>query len=437
MSSLGVSWYQSLVFKCDEQTIDGQEQAQEGEYSSESSVSTTCSEPKLASLNRGSQKLIGNISEIDTQDILPEADFEHDSDCDSNWKPLGELDEFKTGFDEEGTCGLKVTYASVMEALDNDPEFKEVDPCAYYPVRRVQDAARNCGSVELLKEVKNGSFVVVKRMPNKWVQDGPTAFLKRYPDSMERPWVDIGMVRFLHEMQSPYVCEPLGIYRDADCTYVMSSFAEHGDLFSWCGSKTMPAPGPARERMITPVARQVVFAVQYLHRCGVAHRDISLENVVLTGNEKDGLKAKLIDFGMATTDRLCTNEVCGKPSYQAPEMHLSPHTYDSFQADAFAVGVTVACMASSDYPWLSTRPGACNMFTYVNTNGFPHFLAKRKVRGGNGARWVDVMSEELLDLIVRLVVVDPKERCMLVDNCTTHGDAELLPSVEECEYLRN
>lgn len=42
--------------------------------------------------------------------------------------------------------------------------------------------------------------------------------------------------------------------------------------------------------------RQLMIAVEYLHSIGVAHRDIKLENVLLS---KDGVRLRLADFGLA------------------------------------------------------------------------------------------------------------------------------------------
>lgn len=75
-----------------------------------------------------------------------------------------------------------------------------------------------------------------------------------------------------------------------------------GDLFEWCFRPTVPAPGVEREAHMRPIVAQLLVAVRWLHGLGIAHRDLSLENVLLEDSGAE-LRVKLIDFGMATMKR--------------------------------------------------------------------------------------------------------------------------------------
>jgi serine/threonine protein kinase len=230
----------------------------------------------------------------------------------------------------------------------------------------IQEAVRNHGRVDLMHRKKDRAKFAVKRMPNRWVREGPADFNEQYPTASERPWVDIGLVRHLNSIKYPYACELHGVFRDSENTYVCSSLATKGDLFAWCDKD--PKPGSAREEVMIPLAVQIFSAVRLLHELGIAHRDLSLENILLTEVEGD-TRVQLIDFGMSTTTRFCRKEVRGKQSYQAPEMHTAPQ-YDAFLADAFSLGVVLFAMAVQDYPWTSTKKNTCQLFEYITTFGF-------------------------------------------------------------------
>eukprot|EP00929_Paragymnodinium_shiwhaense_P071297 TRINITY_DN3625_c0_g1_i1.p1 TRINITY_DN3625_c0_g1~~TRINITY_DN3625_c0_g1_i1.p1 ORF type:complete len:421 (+),score=130.16 TRINITY_DN3625_c0_g1_i1:135-1397(+) len=290
-------------------------------------------------------------------------------------------------------------------------------------VKTMQEAVRNHGRVDLMT-MSNGDKVAVKRMPTRWVRNGPREFKEQYPTASERPWYDFGFVYTLNKVGCPYVCNLVGIFRDDANTFVVASLASEGDLFGWCDND--PKPGKERETIMKPIVLQVFDAVRWIHMLGIAHRDISLENILLTEDGNGQMIVKLIDFGMGTLKRWCVKEVRGKQSYQCPEMH-SDGEYDALLADAFAVGVSIFAMGVQDYPWISTKRNSCQLFEYVSAFGFTKLLERRKLRKGNGERLVEVLSPEFVKLVTGLVNFDPKER---------HAFGELCWSVDEAKGVK-
>jgi len=236
-------------------------------------------------------------------------------------------------------------------------------------------------------------------------------------------------VRELNNINFPNVCEFMGVYRDLEHTYVVSSLATEGDLFSWCEQE--PQPGRAREARMKPLILQIFSAVRWMHDLGVAHRDLSLENILLTDVGAGELQIKIIDFGMCTLSRTCRGEVRGKQSYQAPEMHLDAE-YSAFLTDEFAIGVTMFAMAAQDYPWTSTKPNTCQLNQYVETFGFRKFLEKRKLRKGSGAYLIQVFSPALVDVLDGLLQKKPSSRFDLGESCFDQSDRSC---VWDCSWV--
>ena len=113
-----------------------------------------------------------------------------------------------------------------------------------------------------------------------------------------------------------------------------------------------------------PVAPDIISAVKALHEFGIAHRDISLENILLTDASSTGDRQpqlKIIVFGMATVSRMCRKEICGKHQCQAPVVHLST-AYDAFKTDVFAIAVSLFALAAQVYPWNFTKKEKCKQF---------------------------------------------------------------------------
>jgi serine/threonine protein kinase len=254
--------------------------------------------------------------------------------------------------------------------------------------------------------------VAVKQMPNWWFRSCHSEFVLEHPAETELPWTDIGCVRFLNMVGFEFACSLLGVYRDNENTYVVTSLASEGDLFSWCEvPQNLPAAAVNREALVHPLATQLLKGVRQLHDYGIVHRDISLENVLLHKDADGVLLVRIIDFGMASTTRYFKKCITGKASYQAPELH-SGGQYDAFLSDAFSLGVTLYAILVQDYPWLSTRPGGCKCFEYVRKHGFFQYLEKRKLRNSD-VKVGKSMSTEVKQLLAGLLAFNPDERLTL------------------------
>lgn len=99
---------------------------------------------------------------------------------------------------------------------------------------------------------------------------------------------------------------------------------------------------------------EVVSAVGYLHEQGVVHRDLKLENVLLSSSDT----CKLCDFGLAHLFERgpggemlvqTLKEVCGSKSYAAPEV-LAGMGYDGLRADMWSLGICLFAMLAGFFP---------------------------------------------------------------------------------------
>jgi len=290
------------------------------------------------------------------------------------------------------------------------------DPSQYVLVEKLQDAETNQGVVELMQALQFGGMrVAVKRMPTTWVRHGPIEFNNQHPGSKEQPWNDLGIMKYLNGIGFPFACDLHGVYRDSLTTYVVSSFATEGDLFSWVDFSG--CAGRDHEVRAKPIVIQVFFAVWWLHELGIAHRDLSLENILLTKQGEDHV-VKIIDFGAATALRHCGEGECrGKRNYQAPEMHTGG--YDAFAADSFALGVVLFATMAHDFPWTSTKAGACKHYSYAQRNGLRALLTARRARKEPSRRLIEVLSPTLVDTIEGLSQANPSLRLNLGEACRT------------------
>jgi serine/threonine protein kinase len=128
-------------------------------------------------------------------------------------------------------------------------------------------------------------------------------------------------------------------------TFQVMEYAPY-DLFSVVMSGKMCRPE------IYCVFRQICDGVEYLHELGLAHRDLKLDNCVMTTNNV----VKLIDFGTATVfhypGKACERAtgVVGSDPYLAPEV-ITQENYDPRKTDVWSVAIIFMCMVLRRFPW--------------------------------------------------------------------------------------
>lgn len=102
------------------------------------------------------------------------------------------------------------------------------------------------------------------------------------------------------------------------------------------------------------VIEQILRALVYLHRLGVVHRDLKLENILYENHAKDA-SIRLIDFGLSRTfDRTSVlNDYSRTPYTMTPEVASGDiHNANTDKADVWAVGVIAFVLLSGEFPFV-------------------------------------------------------------------------------------
>jgi serine/threonine protein kinase len=152
-------------------------------------------------------------------------------------------------------------------------------------------------------------------------------------------------LRLLERVRHPNLVRMLDTIWADDDVFIVMELISGGEFFEYC-----MAAGALPEAQAQVYWRQLVSGVDYLHRGGICHRDISmfstsfvvvlifsaeLENLVLDSNHN----LKLVDFGFATAffpgEKL--KVFCGSPDYAAPEL-VGMTEYEGPKVDIWAMG---------------------------------------------------------------------------------------------------
>ncbi|OZJ05789.1 hypothetical protein BZG36_01277 [Bifiguratus adelaidae] len=135
------------------------------------------------------------------------------------------------------------------------------------------------------------------------------------------------------------------VFQDRDFIWIVMEYLEGGELFD-----RIKEEGRLSERDAKKWFREIVKAVDYIHRHHIVHRDLKPENILL---DLDG-NVRLCDFGFG---KFCNrNQVlqtyCGSPFYAAPEM-VTATPYIGPPADIWSCGVILYAMLSGKLPFQS------------------------------------------------------------------------------------
>lgn len=191
------------------------------------------------------------------------------------------------------------------------------------------------GTVRIVRRSKDHETFAVKE------------FGARREDEPEKDYIKKVTAEFcigstLHHIN---IIKTLDIIRDSGTYYEVMEYAPI-ELFAVVMS------GKMGYNEINCVFRQIVDGIDYLHGLGLAHRDVKIDNCVMTA---DGI-VKIIDFGTATVfqspgkSTVLATGIVGSDPYLAPEV-ISHQLYDARMTDVWSLAIIYMCMILRRFPW--------------------------------------------------------------------------------------
>ena len=159
-----------------------------------------------------------------------------------------------------------------------------------------------------------------------------------------------------------------------DKVYLVLELAAGGDLCSRIASRGHYTESGGRK-----VLGMILDGLSYLHRNGITHRDMKLENL-LCKTQRDDSPVLITDFGLAhiqptaggcgqkgshPVNSDCMSTTCGTAEYMSPEM-LWGEEYCS-KVDVWAVGVVAYVVLSGEMPFeeRTERGGRARLYQLI------------------------------------------------------------------------
>jgi len=150
----------------------------------------------------------------------------------------------------------------------------------------------------------------------------------------------------LKKTNHPNIMSVVEILEDENYYYVITEILEGGELFD-----RITEVQSFSEKKAAYILKQVLLAINYMHKKNISHRDLKPENILLESKSIDNLEVKIADFGFASffdpKDGLQT--ILGSPLYMAPEL-VKAQKYDE-KVDIWSIGVISYMLLSGRSPF--------------------------------------------------------------------------------------
>ncbi|KAK4673162.1 Calmodulin-dependent protein kinase cmk2 [Podospora pseudopauciseta] len=196
----------------------------------------------------------------------------------------------------------------------------------------------------------------------------------------------------LQRLKHPHIVKFVDWFESRDKYYIVTELATGGELFD-----RICQQGKFTEKDASQTIKQVLGAVDYLHKNNVVHRDLKPENLLYLTKEADS-DLVLADFGIAkmlgTKDEVLTT-MAGSFGYAAPEVMLKQG--HGKPVDMWSLGIITYTLLCGYSPFRSE-----NLQDLIDECSACHVVFHDRY-------WKDV-SDDAKDFILKLLKAKPEDR---------------------------
>ena len=214
-----------------------------------------------------------------------------------------------------GSCG---SCGSSHSARKTQPTKGSFD--SRYKVSKNPLGKGAFGTVYKAKKKLDKNFVAVKIIPMKHKETCAN---------------EVSMLTMLPN--HPNVGGFIEVFEDVDYIYIVLEYIEGQNLYQYfkphLGKKIEEIP------QILSILQQMIAAIAAIHSFGIFHRDIKLENFMITFVDGKPV-VKLIDFGLSELIGEISTRMVGSPLWMAPEVIREGKKHPiTEKADIWSIGI--------------------------------------------------------------------------------------------------
>ncbi|PNS19957.1 hypothetical protein CAC42_7924 [Sphaceloma murrayae] len=247
--------------------------------------------------------------------------------------------------------------------------------------------AGSMGKVKLARHRDSHEQVAVKIVPRQSTDDHKTAAEKERADHSKevRTAREAAIVTLVDH---PYICGMRDVVKTKYHWYMLFEYVNGGQMLDYIISH-----GRLKEKQARKFGRQIASALDYSHRNNIVHRDLKIENILIS---KTG-DIKIIDFGLSNTftPKGHLKTFCGSLYFAAPEL-LQAKQYTGPEVDVWSFGIVLYVLVCGKVPF--------------DDQSMPQLHAKIKKGHVDYPPW---LTNECRTLISRMLQTDPQQRASM------------------------
>lgn len=246
------------------------------------------------------------------------------------------------------------------------------------------------GKVKLAKKEDSNEQVACKIIPRGVTDDGHHSRADKERNEQGKEIRTAREAAIVTLLNHPYVCGLRDVVRTNYHWYMLFEYVNGGQMLDYIISH-----GKLKEKQARKFSRQIASALDYCHRNSIVHRDLKIENILIS---KIG-DIKIIDFGLSNlfSPRGHLKTFCGSLYFAAPEL-LQARAYTGPEVDVWSFGIVLYVLVCGKVPF--------------DDQSMPALHAKIKKGLVDYPNW---LSSECKNLLSRMLVTDPKQRATMAE----------------------
>ena len=196
-------------------------------------------------------------------------------------------------------------------------------------------------------KLEKGKFGPIKKGFNKKTKKQVviSLFAKKYMSQSDFEQIT-NQIQILKIAKHPNIGKLIDVYETTDFIYLISEYYPGLDLFDYFEKRNFQL----KEKNVARIIQQLCSVIYFLGEYGIIHRDLKLENILMT-NETDNADIKILDFFSAVfiSPKYYQNEIIGSISYASPEI-LENKPWDQ-KTDLWSLGIITYFLLTGFLPF--------------------------------------------------------------------------------------